>query len=51
MLLGNDEIHFIRKWTDKDIDDLKVLIRLAMTWIENEVLTKKYLDSMPVKEV
>lgn len=45
--LGNDEIHYLRRWTDKDIQDLKVLLNLTIGWIQNELLTKHYIDSMP----
>ena len=34
--LGNDETHYIRKWEDRDIHDLKNLIDLTcqyITWI------------------
>jgi len=44
--LGNDETHYIQKWTNKDINDLKVLIKVAANWIENSILTNKYLDQM-----
>jgi hypothetical protein len=44
--LGNDETHYVRRWTNKDINDLKTLINLTMNWIVNEVLTNKYLDEM-----
>jgi hypothetical protein len=45
--LGNDETHYIRKWEDKDISDLKVLIKLAVNWMENVLLTQKYVSEMP----
>lgn len=45
--LGNDEIHYVRKWTDKDISNLKELIILAMNWIHSEILTQNYADGMP----
>jgi hypothetical protein len=45
--LGNDETHYIRKWSDHDISDLEKLIRLTINWISNELLTKEYLTSMP----
>ncbi len=45
--LGNDETHYTRRWEDKDIKDLKVLIRLTMNWVENVLLTDEYIDSMP----
>lgn len=44
--LGNDETHYVRRWEDKDISDLKILIELTMSWIRSSVLTKRYLDSM-----
>ena len=45
--LGNDEAHYLRKWVDKDIGDLNVLITLTSNWIDSLFLTKKYPDSMP----
>jgi hypothetical protein len=44
--LGNDETHYIRKWTDKDVSDLQLLVRLTVNWIDNHVLTKKYVSEM-----
>jgi hypothetical protein len=44
--LGNDEAHYIRKWEDKDITDLKRLITLTVNWIQNTILTKKYVEDM-----
>ena len=48
--LGNDETHYIRKWGDKDLEDLKTLIQLTVNWIHNELLTKKYEKEMPDKK-
>ncbi|MDM0796823.1 hypothetical protein QTI10_04645 [Clostridium perfringens] len=31
--LGNDQTHYVQKFTDKDINDLKRLIRLTVHWI------------------
>jgi hypothetical protein len=45
--LGNDETHYVRRWEDKDIGDLKILIKLTIAWIHNNLLTKKYLSDMP----
>lgn len=45
--LGNDETHYVRRWEDKDIEDLKVLIRLTVNWAENVLLTAKYVADMP----
>lgn len=44
--LGNDETHYVRKWLDKDIHDLKTLIRLTVNWIDNVLLTQGYLRDM-----
>jgi len=44
--LGNDETHYVRRWEDKDISDLKILIELTMSWIRSSVLTKRYLGEM-----
>lgn len=44
--LGNDETHYERRWADKDIKDLKVLIKLTVNWINSHLLTKKYLETM-----
>jgi hypothetical protein len=46
--LGNDETHYQRRWIDKDLGDLKTLIRLVMHWIEAEYLTEEALKSMPL---
>ena len=44
--LGNDEAHYVRKWKDKDISDLKLLIKLTVNWMENVLLTKDYINDM-----
>ena len=44
--LGNDETHYVRKWEEHDIEDLKLLIRLSINWIVSELLTEKYLSEM-----
>jgi len=45
--IGNDETHYVKKWENKDIHDLKVLIDLSVRWIEMEILTMQYEDEMP----
>ncbi len=45
--LGNDETHYVRRWEDKDIEDLKILIRLTLNWLDNVLLTEKYSNEMP----
>ncbi len=48
--LGNDETHYERRWEDKDVQDLKMLIRLTVNFVENEQLTELYLAAMPQSE-
>lgn len=44
--LGNDETHYVRKWVDHDIEDLKDLIRLSVNWIESNLIQRKLKQSM-----
>lgn len=44
--LGNDEVHYMRRWESKDVEDLKTLIQLTVGWIHSDFLTKKYLVDM-----
>ena len=46
--LGNDESHYVRKWEDKEIKDLKILLELTMAWIRTDVLTAQYLADMDI---
>jgi hypothetical protein len=45
--LGNDETHYVRKWEDKDLKDLKKLISLTLHWIEMETITAEVITNMP----
>jgi len=45
--LGNDHTHYLKIWKDKDLNDLRILIRLSVNWIENVLLTEKYSEEMP----
>ena len=45
--LGNDEAHYVRRWEDKDVSDLKILLKLTMNGIENHLLGKQYVEEMP----
>jgi hypothetical protein len=45
--LGNDETHYIRKWEDKDLQDMKRLITLTTYWIMSDQLTKAAVVAMP----
>lgn len=44
--LGNDHSHYDQKWETKDLNDLKILIKLSINWIESELLTEKYNEDM-----
>jgi len=44
--LGNDETHYLKKWTKHDLNDLITLIRLAINWIEIERLSAAYSEEM-----
>ena len=44
--LGNDETHYMRRWEDKDINDLKRLVKLTVNWIENVLMTQQYIKDM-----
>lgn len=44
--LGNDETHYVRKWKDKDIGDLKKLIDLSLRQIEMELSIEQYKSEM-----
>lgn len=39
--LGNDEAHYERKWVEKDVQDLKMLIKLTVSYIEMELIAEK----------
>jgi hypothetical protein len=45
--LGNDETHYVRKWEDKDLEDLKKLVQLTMHWIQMRELTESVIKEMP----
>jgi len=45
--LGNDETHYIRKWNENDIEDLKNLISITVSWINLTMQSDHYLACMP----
>jgi hypothetical protein len=45
--LGNDETHYYRKWTEKDVADLKVLVSMTVSWIDLLVQSDAYIKEMP----
>jgi len=44
--LGNDEAHYIKKWEEKDIEDLKKLIKACAYYITTELFTDDTLTDM-----
>ena len=44
--VGDVRTHYVRRWEDKDVSDLKLLIRLTVNWIDNVLLTRKYVADM-----
>lgn len=47
--VGNDETHYNRKWIDKDIQDLKNLIKMVVDWIDLVDRSDEYEEAMPSK--
>ena len=47
--LGNDATHYYNKYKDKDLSNLKMLIELTMYWIQSELLTSEYKDTIKKK--
>lgn len=48
--LGNDETHYVRRWQDKDLQDLKRFIQLASFWMQSEQLTNNAVIDMPERQ-
>ena len=44
--LGNDETHYVRKWENRDIEDLKRLVDLTVNWVDSHITTKQFIDEM-----
>ena len=44
--LGNDEVHYLQRWREKDLEDLKALFKLTIHWIESDLLTTAYVAEM-----
>lgn len=47
--LGNDQTHYIQKFNDRDINDLKRLIRLTVHWISMILETEEAATIEPIK--
>ena len=44
--LGNDESHYLRKWSEHDIQDFINLIHITIHWIEMEQISRSYTENM-----
>lgn len=44
--LGNDETHYERRWDQKELKDLKLLIDLTVRWIETDKITEEIVTDM-----
>ena len=44
--LGNDETHYIRRWEDKDIVDLKRLVHLTVNFVDTVLVADEYYEDM-----
>lgn len=42
--LCNNRNHYLHKWQEKDITDLKLLIKLTVNWIENYLLIEEHKE-------
>lgn len=47
--IGNDEVHYIKIWENKDINDLKEFIQSVVIYITNELKYNKMKEEMPNK--
>lgn len=45
--LGNDEVHYTRKWTDKDIGDLKTITGMVVNIITSNADYQRLIQDMP----
>lgn len=47
-VLGNDETHYKKTYLDKDVEDLKLLIRLTLYFIDMELTYKQIENTFPL---
>ncbi len=47
--LGNDAVHYLKKHTNKDLSDLKIIINLLVKWIDLNLSTENALTISPQK--
>lgn len=44
--LGNDETHYNKRWIDKDLNDLKILLKLLINYIDDQIVYEKVISEM-----
>ena len=44
--LGNDETHYNRRWGDKDLKDLKILLKLVIDYIDDQIVYERVINEM-----
>ena len=42
--LGNDQTHYVQRFEDKDINDMKNFIKASVYWISMELITEEALS-------
>lgn len=47
--LGNDETHYYKKWVNKDLSDLKILLEITINSIYNNLILEKQKKDMKPK--
>lgn len=47
--LGNDEAHYVRKWEDHDLEDLKSLLKIVVNGIDEELEYDSLMASFDAK--
>lgn len=45
--IGNDEAHYYKKWDDKDLNDLKILLQLTINFMSSQLEYERYIQDMP----
>lgn len=44
--IGNDETHYERVYKNNDIEDLKLLLKLTVNWIDDDIKTIRYIETL-----
>lgn len=44
--LEDDEALYLRRWDERDLDELRLLVRLAINWLENVLLARRFVAAV-----